>query len=175
MGRIIADLVRSLQAPSHSLLSRRPRATMSAESDKRGGSAVGKPLDVSIVDDSAMQADIARALLEKAGHRVVVYPSGAEALQHVGAGPPDCILMDIMMPGLDGYELCRRLRAMEALRGTKLVMMSTKAYPFDRQRARAIGADGYFVKPLHPATFVAELERLVAGTLVMTFWGVRGT
>ena len=136
---------------------------------------MGRPLNIYIVDDSAMQADIARALLEKAGHSVVTYRSGADALQDLPARRPDCILMDIMMPGLDGYELCRRLRAMEALAGTKLVMMSTKAYSFDRARAFAIGADGYFVKPLHPATFVPELERLVADTLVMTFWGVRGT
>ena len=136
---------------------------------------MSKRLNISIVDDSAMQADIARALLEKAGHSVVTYRSGADALQALPARRPDCILMDIMMPGLDGYELCRRLRAVEALAGTKLVMMSTKAYPFDRTRAFATGADGYFVKPLHPATFVAELERLIADTLIMTFWGVRGT
>jgi phosphoribosyl 1,2-cyclic phosphodiesterase len=54
-------------------------------------------------------------------------------------------------------------------------MMSVKAYPFDRSRARALGADGYFVKPLEPARFAVEIERLVAGTLTMTFWGVRGT
>ena len=137
---------------------------------------MAKRLNVYIVDDSAMQADIARSLLEKAGHTVVVYHSAADALGDLpGAEPPDGILMDIMMPGLDGYELCRRLRAMPALAATKLVMMSTKAYPFDRQRAFSIGADGYFVKPLQPATFVAELERLVTDTLVMTFWGVRGT
>jgi len=136
---------------------------------------VGRRLNVCIVDDSALQADIARALLEKAGHGVVTYRSGADALRELPARPPDCILMDIMMPGLDGYELCRRLRATEALAGAKLVMMSTKAYPFDRRRAFAVGADGYFVKPLHPTTFVPDLERLVAGTLVLTFWGVRGT
>ena len=136
---------------------------------------MAKRLDISIVDDSAVQAEIARALLEKAGHNVVTYRSGTDALQDLPARRPDCILMDIMMPGLDGYELCRRLRALDTLAGTKLVMMSTKAYSFDRTRAFAIGADGYFVKPLHPATFVPELERLVAGTLVMTFWGVRGT
>ena len=136
---------------------------------------MGKRLHVYIVDDSAVQADIARALLEKAGHSVVTYRSGADALLTLPDERPDCILLDIMMPGLDGYELCRRLRAMDALAATKLVMMSTKAYPFDRQRALAIGANGYFVKPLHPSTFVPDLERLVAGTLVMTFWGVRGT
>ena len=136
---------------------------------------MGKRLNVYLVDDSAMQADIARALLERAGHTVVSYGSGSDALQGLSGERPDCILMDIMMPGIDGYELCRRLRAMASLAGTKLVMMSTKAYPFDRARAFAIGADGYFVKPLHPTNFVPELERLVADTLVMTFWGVRGT
>jgi phosphoribosyl 1,2-cyclic phosphodiesterase/CheY-like chemotaxis protein len=136
---------------------------------------VGRRLTICIVDDSAVQADIARALLEKAGHAVVTYHSGAAALRDLPAASPDCVLLDIMMPELDGYELCRRLRAMDALAGTKLVMMSTKAYPFDRARALALGADGYFVKPLHPLTFVPELERLVADTLAMTFWGVRGT
>jgi phosphoribosyl 1,2-cyclic phosphodiesterase len=136
---------------------------------------VAKPLNVYIVDDSAIQSDIARGLLEKAGHRVVAYGSAADALKDLPAERPDCILMDIMMPGLDGYELCRRLRALDALAATKLVMMSTKAYPFDRKRAFEVGANGYFVKPLQPASFVTELERLVADTLVMTFWGVRGT
>jgi CheY-like chemotaxis protein/phosphoribosyl 1,2-cyclic phosphodiesterase len=142
---------------------------------ERGPNSVGKRLTVFIVDDSAVQTDIARALLEKAGHGVVTYRSGADALQELPAAQPSCILMDIMMPGVDGFELCRRLRAMPGLGATKLLMMSTKAYPFDRARAFAVGADGYFVKPLHPATFVAELERLVAGTIAMTFWGVRGT
>jgi phosphoribosyl 1,2-cyclic phosphodiesterase len=83
--------------------------------------------------------------------------------------------MDIMMPELDGHELCRRLRRLDALADTKLFMMSTKAYPFERRRAFEMGANGYFVKPLDPARFVAELERLVADTLTLTFWGVRGT
>lgn len=137
--------------------------------------ARGRRLSVYIVDDSRMQADIARALLEKAGHRVVSNPSSLDALRDIPAQRPDCVLMDIMMPELDGYELCHRLRGMTELRDTKLVMMSSKAYPFERKRALEMGAHGYFVKPLHPAAFVSELEQLVADTLVMTFWGVRGT
>jgi phosphoribosyl 1,2-cyclic phosphodiesterase/ActR/RegA family two-component response regulator len=135
----------------------------------------GRRLNVYIVDDSRMQADIARALLEKAGHRVVTNRSSVDALGDIPARRPDCVLMDIMMPELDGYELCRRLRATAELGETKLVIMSTKAYPFDRKRALEMGADGYFVKPLHPSAFVPSLERLVADTLTMTFWGVRGT
>jgi phosphoribosyl 1,2-cyclic phosphodiesterase/CheY-like chemotaxis protein len=134
-----------------------------------------KALSVYIVDDSRTQAEIARALLEKSGHSVRVNQSSVDALREIPSIRPDCVLMDIMMPGVDGYELCRRLRSMSELAGTKLVMMSTKTYPFERKRAAEMGAHGYFVKPLHPAAFVQELERLVADTLTMTFWGVRGT
>ena len=134
-----------------------------------------RPLQVTLVDDSPIQANIARALLEKAGHTVVTYRSGREALRAIPGRPPDCVLMDVMMPEIDGYELCRQLHAMPALAGTKLFMMSTKAYPFERKRAVEMGASGYFVKPLHPATFVPDLERLVRDMLAVTFWGVRGT
>jgi phosphoribosyl 1,2-cyclic phosphodiesterase/CheY-like chemotaxis protein len=134
-----------------------------------------RKLSVYIVDDSATQAHIARALLEKEGHTVITNSSSVDALRDIPGRRPDCVLMDIMMPELDGYGLCRRLRAMAELGETKLVMMSTKAYPFERKRAVEMGAHGYFVKPLHPAAFVAQLERLVADTLTMTFWGVRGT
>jgi CheY-like chemotaxis protein len=134
-----------------------------------------RPLRVYIVEDSRTQANIARALLEKAGHSVTINRSSVDALREIPDQRPDCVLMDIMMPEVDGYELCRRLRALPELRETKLAMVSVKAYAFERKRAGEMGADGYFVKPLHPAAFVADLERLVAGTLTMTFWGVRGT
>ncbi|HXJ82267.1 MAG TPA: response regulator [Candidatus Methylomirabilis sp.] len=136
---------------------------------------MGKSLLVYIVDDSAVQTEIAKALLEKAGHAVITNRSSADALRDIPARQPDCVLMDIMMPEVDGYELCRRLRGMPTLANAKLLMMSTKAYPFERKRAFELGANGYFTKPLHPASFAAQLERLVADTLTMTFWGVRGT
>ena len=132
-------------------------------------------LTVYVVDDSRTQAEITRALLEKAGHEAIISTAGLEALARIPAVKPDCVLFDLMMPGLDGYELCRRLREMPELATTKLVVVSAKAYPFERKRALEIGADAYFVKPLSPATFVTEVERLVAGTLTVTFWGVRGT
>src|SRR5262249_45038636 len=127
-----------------------------------------------VVDDSRMQAEIARALLEKAGHEVIISTASQEALTRIPAAKPDCVLFDLMMPGLDGYELCRRLRAMPELARTRLVVVSSKAYPFERRRAFEMGADGYFVKPLAPATFTTEIERLVAGPLTVSFWGVRG-
>jgi phosphoribosyl 1,2-cyclic phosphodiesterase len=132
-------------------------------------------LKVYVVDDSRTQAEIARALLEKAGHEAIISTASQEALASIPCVKPDCVLFDLMMPGLDGYELCRRLRAMPELASTRLVVVSSKAFPFERRRAFEMGADAYFVKPLLPATFTTDIERLVAGTLAVSFWGVRGT
>jgi CheY-like chemotaxis protein/ribonuclease BN (tRNA processing enzyme) len=136
---------------------------------------MARRLRVYVVDDSRTQAEIARGLLERRGHEVFVSGSSVEALRDIPARRPDCVLMDIMMPELDGHELCRRLRALPELAGTKLVMVSAKAYHYERRRALEMGADGFFQKPLAPARFAAELERLVADTLTVGFWGVRGT
>jgi phosphoribosyl 1,2-cyclic phosphodiesterase len=136
---------------------------------------MGGKLTVYVVDDSPMQAQLTRALLEKAGHAVIISTASQEALTRIPSVKPDCVLFDLMMPGLDGYELCRRLRDLPELAATRLVVVSSKAYPFERRRAFEMGAHGYFVKPLAPATFTADLERLVAGTLTLSFWGVRGT
>ena len=135
---------------------------------------VGK-LRIYVVDDSRTQAEITRALLEKAGHDVIISTASQEALAQIPGVKPDCVLFDLMMPGLDGYELCRRLRGIPDLAGTRLVVVSSKAYLFERKRALEMGADAYFVKPLSPATFTADVERLVAGILTVSFWGVRGT
>ena len=132
-------------------------------------------LRVYVVDDSRTQAEITRALLEKAGHEVILSTDSQDALAKIPGVKPDCVLFDLMMPGLDGYELCRRLRGLPELAGTRLVVVSSKAYSFERKRAFEMGADGYFVKPLSPTAFTAEVERLVAGTLIVSFWGVRGT
>jgi phosphoribosyl 1,2-cyclic phosphodiesterase len=136
---------------------------------------MSRPLRIYVVEDSSVQADIARALLEKAGHVVTVNTSSVDALKEIPAARPDCVLIDIMMPQLDGYELCRRLRGHAELAGTRMVMVTTKAFPFERKRSAEMGADACFIKPLHPVTFAAQLERIVAGAVTLTFWGVRGT
>jgi phosphoribosyl 1,2-cyclic phosphodiesterase len=134
-----------------------------------------RKLTVHVMDDSPSHLQIVRGLLEKNGHAVTTSTSSEEALRTIPGEKPDCVLVDLMMPGIDGYEVCRRLRAMDELRSTRLIVVSSKSFPFDRRRAAELGADGYFTKPVTPATFVAELERLVVGALTLTFWGVRGT
>ena len=128
-----------------------------------------------IVDDDPQILRLQRALLERAGHQVWSSTSSVQALTDVPAKRPDCIIVDILMPDLDGLALCKALRAQEALQDSKLVIVSAKAYEFDRQRAREIGASNYLVKPIDPETFVEQLEGVLASRVTASFWGVRGT
>ena len=107
---------------------------------------MAKPLTVSIVDDSAMQAEIARALLEKAGHDVVVYSSSTDAVSVLPTlEPPDCILSDIMMPGgVSGVHLAREIRR----RHPDLRVVLTTGYV----EAAADLSDGEFDLLLKPYT-----------------------
>src|SRR5512134_2680742 len=85
-----------------------PGAGLVLQSGRGGSMASDRRLTVYIVEDSRTQADIARALLEKAGHFVTVNQSSADALRDIPCRQPDCVLLDLMMPGVDGYEVCRR-------------------------------------------------------------------
>src|SRR4029450_10913311 len=93
----------------------RPTGAGPEGAPRERGASVAKPLKVYIVDDSKVQTDIARALPERAGHTVTTNHSSVEALGVIGAVRPDCVLMDIMMPHLDGYERSRGLGGRETV------------------------------------------------------------
>ena len=137
--------------------------------------AKNKSLAYFIVDDDEDVIAVLTAVLEAAGHRVQHATSGASALSMLEADPPDRVLLDIMMPGMDGLELCREMRAKPEFRDTRIVIVSAKAYEFDRKRALKFGADGFILKPINAETFIEELEKIFENKIEMTFWGVRGT
>lgn len=125
-----------------------------------------------IVDDDLGSATAVKALLEGRGHEASIITDPEEALASI---PPDCVLLDILMPGMDGLEVCSRLRAMPRLSGMRVVMCTAKAFDSDRRRATEIGADGYIVKPIREGPFFETLERVISNQLEFTFWGIRGT
>ena len=132
-------------------------------------------LRFAIVDDSLDSATIAQVLLQEAGHEATVFTSPEEALRVIPRDAPDCVLLDILMPGIDGLEVCSRLKATVGLEVMKIVMCTSKSFEFDRRRAAAMGADGYILKPIRKESFFATLERVMASKIEMTFWGIRGT
>ena len=98
-----------------------------------------------------------------------------QALGQITAQRPDCLLLDMMMPGLDGLGLVRQLRAEPSLHAMRIIVVSGKAYDADHYQALEMGADGYIVKPLDPDHFCAEVLRIFQDRIQLTFWGVHGT
>ena len=128
-----------------------------------------------IVDDDPDILALLRSVLEKAGHTVVSNDSSQQALKEIPGVRPGCVITDLMMPVMDGLELCRELRRRPEIESMKIIVLSAKSYDFDRRRARELGADGYIVKPINPATLLASIDEFVSKHMVVTYWGVRGT
>jgi len=136
---------------------------------------MNKRLRFFIVDDDRNIVDVLTRFLKAEGHTVFSSTSSAHALQEAIDKKPDCTVLDIMMPGLDGIELLKQLRNEPALVGMKVVMVSGKTYEFDRKRAFSFGADGFITKPVDSKTFVDTLQRIVEDQIELRFWGVHGT
>ena len=128
-----------------------------------------------IVDDDPDVLALVSRLLTEAGHTVAVGASSAVSLREIVESPPDCVITDVMMPGMDGFELTRELRAMPALANLKILILSAKSYDFDRRRAKQMGADGYITKPINRETFLQQVFEIVSERVSMQYWGVHGT
>src|SRR5262245_24620963 len=109
-----------------------------------------------VVDDNARNLAIMQRLLESK-HVVQTAKSGPEALECVRNFQPDLILLDVMMPGMDGYETCRRIRAQEQVSRPKVIMVSARAMLNERLEGYAAGADDYLTKPFDHEEFCAKV------------------
>ncbi|MGA8576667.1 MAG: response regulator [Candidatus Cybelea sp.] len=111
-----------------------------------------------VVDDNAANLDLMLYLLRSFGHEPEGRADGIAALESARAGNFALVLTDILMPGMDGYELARRFKADATLASTPLVAVTALAMPTDRKRADEAGFDGYITKPIDPRTFVSQIE-----------------
>jgi len=117
-----------------------------------------------VVDDEPPIVDLVRFTLEDADVRVVEASDGAEALVVARRTIPDLVLLDVHMPRLDGFEVCRQLRGDPALARIPIVMLTAAGREADRARGRAAGADEYLTKPFSPLALLALVEALVPDT-----------
>ncbi len=132
-------------------------------------------LKILVVDDDDEALELEATLLESAGHKVLRSHTGSEALTIAKQDAPDVVVADMMMPEMDGLELCRLLREVDELSDTKIIFVTAKAYEFDRVRAFSFGADGFITKPINIESFVREIDKIVNDQFEIVFWGVRGT
>ena len=128
-----------------------------------------------IVDDDSDTLALVSRLLTEAGHEVIVRASSAGAVRDIPEARPDCVITDLMMPVMDGFELTRELRLRPELEAMKIVILSAKSYDFDRRRAKEMGADGYLTKPINRETFLQSINEMVSDRVALRYWGVHGT
>jgi two-component system, sensor histidine kinase and response regulator len=111
-----------------------------------------------IVDDDPVSARVVGKCLERAGHEVTVRTDGRSGLEAALAEPPDLIILDVMMPGMDGLEVCSALSAAEATRDVPIIFVSACGELGDRVRGLDHGADDYLVKPVTPDDLLARVR-----------------
>jgi len=121
------------------------------------------PSRILIVDDEPSIVISLEYLMKREGFEVSVAADGEAALAAVAARPPDLVILDVMMPKLNGFEVCRRLRAEPAWRGVRILMLTAKGREPELQKGLALGADAYVTKPFSTRDLVAEVRRLLGG------------
>ena len=125
--------------------------------------ALVKGKTILVVDDSATVRKLIAGKLEKSGHNVVCSNDGEEALERIKTVVPDLVLLDIAMPGMDGYQVCRQIRGWNSTASTPVVMISGKDGFFDKMRGKMAGAVGHITKPFGPETLMKAVEFYLGG------------
>jgi DNA-binding response OmpR family regulator len=131
------------------------------EPSQEGDPAMAKR--VLVVDDEPNIVMSLRFLMEREGFEVEVASSGQEAVAALDRAPADLVLLDVMMPELDGFEVCQRIRSQPAWRATKIVMLTAKGRAVERDKGLALGADAYVTKPFSTRDLVAKVKQMLRG------------
>jgi DNA-binding response OmpR family regulator len=116
---------------------------------------------VLLVDDEPNIVLSLEFLMKQAGYDVRIARDGDAALAAVEDRAPDLILLDVMTPGRDGYEICQTIRANPAWRTVKIVMLTAKSREVEREKGLALGADDYITKPFSTRELVDRVKRLL--------------
>ena len=118
---------------------------------------------VLVVEDSPTQRELITDLLKRIGLKVIVATDGMEALEQVQLSCPDLVVLDVVMPRMNGYEVCRRLKTDPKTQNVPVVMCSSKGEEFDRYWGMKQGADTYIVKPFQPKELLVTVKQLLRG------------
>ena len=117
---------------------------------------------VLIVDDAPNIVLSLEFLMKKEGYEVYSVSNGEEAMAAIDEKIPDLILLDVMMPRKDGYEVCQELRADPKLKDIKILMLTAKGRDVEREKGLALGADDYVTKPFATQELVSKVKALLA-------------
>jgi signal transduction histidine kinase/ActR/RegA family two-component response regulator len=154
-SEFLVNLPRQVSSPEKATVSERPRA-----------GAAGDRLRVLVVDDNHDAAETLAAIMSLKGHTVATAFDGATALEEASRFQPQVVLLDIGMPGMNGYEVARELRAREGTRSTIIVALTGYGQPEDRARAAEAGFTDHLTKPISPENLLALLKTHLSNSLL---------
>ncbi len=120
-----------------------------------------------LIEDNAQNRYLATFLLERNGFAVVAAVDGPDGIAKAQQVQPDLILLDIQLPGMDGYAVARALRGIPSLLDTPIVAVTSYAMVGDREKSLEAGCNGYIEKPIDPETFVAEIMHFGPPTTIV--------
>jgi CheY-like chemotaxis protein len=115
-----------------------------------------------VVEDNPVDTKLLRALMESAGCQVITYPSAIGALEQIIAQQPDVVLVDLNLPGSDGLELVRAIRAHQDTNALPVLAMTAYPHRYDRRQAFDAGCSAWIIKPLNTRNFLAQLNTVCA-------------
>jgi len=115
-----------------------------------------------IVDDDIDSLKLIGLMLQRQGYDISAASAGAQAITKASSESPDLIILDVMMPDMDGYEVCRRLRADASTQGIPIIMFTAKTLVDDKVTGFEAGADDYLTKPTHPAELASRVKAVLA-------------
>jgi CheY-like chemotaxis protein len=127
----------------------------------QGDAGAGAPASILVVDDDPTMRRLISIVLTQAGYRVAEAGDGLEALASVERQPPAGILLDVMMPGLDGLEVCRRLKGDPATAAIPVVLVTALGDASHRREGLEAGADEFMAKPVNVSDLLAVVERVL--------------
>ncbi len=120
-----------------------------------------KPKKILIADDNEHIRESLASILEDEGYALSIAKNGAEALRKAREVSPDILILDVMMPEMNGYEVCQTIKSDPDLRKTFVLMLSAKGQETEREQGKEVGADEYFVKPFNPSELVARIKNVL--------------
>jgi len=115
-----------------------------------------------VIDDDPVMIKVQSMILTKAGHSVTAETDSASAMSQITSLHPDCVITDLMMPGIDGYQLITMIRKDPSLDQTTIIVLSSKMFPQDKRQALEFGANGFINKPIDPLTFMGKVDEVLA-------------
>jgi two-component system alkaline phosphatase synthesis response regulator PhoP len=122
------------------------------------------PARILVVDDDKEIVRLLKSYLSQEGFTVFTAPDGAEALHVIRRERPDLVVLDLMLPGRDGWDVTRRMRADEQLAGIPILMLTARVEDGDKIRGLELGADDYVTKPFNPKEVVARVRAILRRT-----------